>query len=148
MYHDNKEKFVKFKGLLQQHFKRKLKRKQEREKYLTETYDQMMQDWLHKLELKDTNPTKKNKDNKLREFFEKQFPELKKAREDKERLSRAGQRVRSDADLEDIMDGIQEQELEDKKIRADAGRSIFFCSSFLQSFFNLSLARSYTTNTI
>ena len=120
VYHQNKEKFCKFKNQLQQHFKRKLRRKQEREHYLTETYDRLMQEWLSKLESRDTNPVKKNKDNKLREFFEKQFPELKKQREDKERLSRAGQRVRSDADLEDIMDGIQEQELEDKKIRAYA----------------------------
>lgn len=97
-----------------------MKRKQDRERFLTQNYDHLMQEWLQKLESKDTNPVKKSKDNKLREFFEKQFPELKKQREDKERLSRAGQRVRSDADLEDIMDGIQEQELEDKKIRAYA----------------------------
>lgn len=120
VYHENREKFVRFKGVLQEHFKRKLRRKQQREQFLTENYDKLMQEWLSKLESKDTNPVKKNKDNKLREFFEKQFPELKKLREDKERLSRAGQRVRSDADLEDIMDGIQEQELEDKKIRAYA----------------------------
>lgn len=120
VYHDNREKFVRFKGVLQEHFKQRLRRKQQREKFLTENYDKLMQEWLSKLESKDTNPVKKNKDNKLREFFEKQFPELKKLREDKERLSRAGQRVRSDADLEDIMDGIQEQELEDKKIRAYA----------------------------
>lgn len=79
-----------------------------------------MQNWLKKLEKRDSNPTKKAKDTKLREFFEKQFPELRKQREDKERLSRAGQRIRSDADLEDIMDGLQEQELEDKKMRSYA----------------------------
>ena len=120
VYHENRDKFVRFKGVLQEHFKQRLRLKQQREKFLTENYDKLMQEWLSKLESKDTNPVKKNKDNKLREFFEKQFPELKKLREDKERLSRAGQRVRSDADIDDIMEGIQEQELEDKKIRAYA----------------------------
>lgn len=51
------------------------------------------------------------KDLKLREFFEKQFPELKKQREDKERISRVSQRIRSDAEWEEIIDGLQEQEV-------------------------------------
>ena len=45
-----------------------------------------MLSWLKKLEKKETNPTKKQKDVKLREYFEKQFPELRKQREDKERF--------------------------------------------------------------
>ena len=87
---------------------------------MTETYDKLMMSWLKKLEKKETNPTKKTKDAKLREYFEKQFPELRKQREDRERFSRVGQRIRSDAELEEIMDGIQEQELEDKKMRSYA----------------------------
>lgn len=51
------------------------------------------------------------KDLKLREFFEKQFPELKKQREDRERISRVSQRIRSDAEWEEIIDGLQEQEV-------------------------------------
>lgn len=51
------------------------------------------------------------KDLKSREFFEKQFPELKKQREDKERISRVSQRIRSDAEWEEIIDGLQEQEV-------------------------------------
>lgn len=91
-----------------------------RERYLTDTYDKLMLSWLKKLEKKETNPPKKAKDIKLREYFEKQFPELRKQREDKERFSRVGQRIRSDAELEEIMDGLQEQELEDKKMRSYA----------------------------
>lgn len=48
---------------------------------------------------------------KEREFYEKVFPELRKAREDRERFSRVGSRIKSDADLEEIMDGLQEQEV-------------------------------------
>jgi len=39
------------------------------------------------------------------------FPELRKAREDKERFNRVGARVKSEADMEEIMDGLQEQEV-------------------------------------
>jgi len=48
---------------------------------------------------------------KEREFYEKVFPELRKQREDRERFSRVGSRIKSDADLEEIMDGLQEQEV-------------------------------------
>lgn len=42
--------------------------------------------------------------------FDRQvFTELRKQREDKERFNRVGSRVKSEADLEEIMDGLQEQ---------------------------------------
>ncbi|KAI1292019.1 Nuclear receptor corepressor 1 [Halotydeus destructor] len=120
VYHENQRNYAKFKSKLISVLKNRNQEKQVREKCLSESYNQLMKDWLKRLEKKDCNTGRKAKDNKLREFFEKQFPELKKQREDKERLSRAGQRIRSDADLDDIMDGIQEQELEDKKMRSYA----------------------------
>jgi len=102
------------------HFKIRNYEKMMRDKYITETHEKLTAKWLKKLEKLDNNPAKKAKDNKLREFFEKQFPDLRKQREDKERLSRAGQRIRSDADMDDILDGIQEQEMEDRKLRSYA----------------------------
>lgn len=58
------------------------------------------------------NSTKRKlKEAKNREFFEKIFPKLRKQREDRERFNRVGARVKSDADLEEIMDGLQEQEV-------------------------------------
>ena len=59
----------------------------------------------------------RQKEAKLRDYFEKIFPELKKHRDDKERLSRTGTRAgvgvyaRSEAELEQIADGIKEQEV-------------------------------------
>lgn len=57
--------------------------------------------------------SKKHKEKvaKNRELFEKVFPELRKQREEKERFSRVGARVKSDAEMEEIMDGLQEQEV-------------------------------------
>lgn len=57
----------------------------------------------------------KEKVGKSRELFEKVFPELRKQREDKERFSRVGARVKSDAEMEEIIDGIQDQEVCDRQ---------------------------------
>lgn len=120
VYHENKRKFLTFKSRLVACFKKRHQERQLREKYLTETYSHLMQEWLKKMEKKESNAAKKAKDAKLREFFEKQFPELKKQREDKERITRVSQRIRSDAEWEEIIDGLQEQEMEEKKMRSYA----------------------------
>lgn len=120
IYHENKKKFQEFRKSLMIYFKKRAQEREAREKYLTDTYNQLMQAWLKKMDKRENNAARKAKDQKQREFFEKQFPELKKQREDRERFSRAGQRVRSEAELEEIMDGLQEQENEDRKMRSYA----------------------------
>ncbi|XP_054715965.1 nuclear receptor corepressor 1-like isoform X2 [Uloborus diversus] len=120
VYHENKRKYQIFKSRLLKWFKKRHKERELREKHITDSYSKFMQEWLKKLEKKESNTTKKAKDAKLREFFEKQFPELKKQREDKERITRVSQRIRSDAEWEEIIDGLQEQELEEKKMRSYA----------------------------
>ena len=57
-------------------------------RYLTERYDQLMQSWVKRVERLENNAKRRAKDTKTREFFEKVFPELKKQREDKERIQR------------------------------------------------------------
>ena len=56
---------------------------------------------------------RKEKDARAREVYEKIFPELRKQREDKERDHRLGTRgaVRSEADIEDVIERLQEQEV-------------------------------------
>ena len=56
--------------------------------YLTERYDQLMQSWVKRVERLENNTKRRAKDAKTREFFEKVFPELKKQREDKDRIQR------------------------------------------------------------
>ncbi|XP_062612338.1 nuclear receptor corepressor 2-like isoform X1 [Saccostrea cucullata] len=127
VYHENKRKYAEFKPRLLLHFKKRQQEKRIRERYLTERYDQLMQVWLKKIERIESSAKRKAKDAKMREYFEKVFPEIKKNREDKERFSRAGTRggnngvyARSEAELEQIMDGLHEQEEEDKKMRSYA----------------------------
>ncbi|KAL3856873.1 hypothetical protein ACJMK2_011584, partial [Sinanodonta woodiana] len=126
IYHENKRKFQTFKKSLILFFKRRHQARKIRERYLTERYDQLMQVWIKKIEKVENNPKRKTKDARLREYFEKVFPEIKKSREEKERFSRVGSRsgmgvyARSEAEFEQIMDGLHEQEEEDKKMRSYA----------------------------
>lgn len=84
---------------------------QERKTEMTDTYTKLFKEWLRRVEKIETSQKRKAKDAKHRELFEKVFPELRKAREDKERFNRVGARIKSEADLEEIMDGLQEQEV-------------------------------------
>lgn len=100
------------------HYKKDVTKDQQTQ---AEKYDQQMIEWLKKIEKIESNPVKKQRDAKIRESFEKHFPEIKKQREDRERVQRNStqqHRIRSDAELEEIMDGLQHQELEDKKMRS------------------------------
>ena len=58
-------------------------------------------------------------------MYEKIFPELRKQREDKERDARLGTRgvVKSDADFEDVIERLQEQEVR-LKVTHDSGRNL------------------------
>ena len=77
----------------------------------SQTYAALVQDWHRKVERAESTQKRKTKEAKNRDFFEKVFPELRKQREDKERFNRVGARIKSEADLEEIMDGLQEQEV-------------------------------------
>ncbi|KAG5892507.1 hypothetical protein JTB14_034506 [Gonioctena quinquepunctata] len=120
IYQENKRKHMAFKRRLLDYFKQRHTEKESRNNFLTETYSKMMQDWLRKVDKIESSTKRKAKEAKNREFFEKVFPELRKQREDKERFNRVGSRVKSELDMEEIMDNLQEQALEDKKMRSYA----------------------------
>ncbi|KAG1701340.1 Nuclear receptor corepressor 2 [Nymphon striatum] len=119
-YLENRKNHLYISNNLRNYLVKKHKERVARDTYLTETYSKLYQQWIKKLEKKENSVNKRAKDQKVREYFEKQFPELKKQREDKERISRVGTRIRSDAEFEEIIDGLQEQEMEDKKMRSYA----------------------------
>lgn len=76
---------------------------------LADRYGQMSGDWRIRVEKIEGTAKRKGKEAKNRELFEKVFPELRKQREDKERFNRVGARVKSEADMEEIMDNLHEQ---------------------------------------
>jgi len=108
IYHENSVKYGNFKCQLVHYFKIRQKEKQRRDEYLTKTYANLSVDWVRSIEKIENSPKKKAQEAKKRELFEKIFPELRKQREDKERFSRVS-RIKSDADLEEIMGELHEQ---------------------------------------
>ncbi|CAG0895202.1 unnamed protein product [Cyprideis torosa] len=87
------------------------------QKKICQDYATALEAWLKKVERLENSARKKAKDAKMREYFEKIFPELRKQREDRERFSRVGARVKSEADMETVLQNIQEEEHEAKKMK-------------------------------
>uniref|UniRef100_A0A182WAS3 SANT domain-containing protein n=1 Tax=Anopheles minimus TaxID=112268 RepID=A0A182WAS3_9DIPT len=109
-----------FKQRLLLHFRKIKTERAAKQCEITERYAQLSQEWTKRVDKLEASAKRKAKEAKNREFFEKVFPELRKQREDKERFNRVGSRIKSEADLEEIMDGLQEQAMEDKKMRSYA----------------------------
>ncbi|KAL8180189.1 UNVERIFIED_CONTAM: nuclear receptor corepressor 2 [Gekko kuhli] len=85
-----------------------------------------MEAWEKKVERIENNPRRRAKESKVREYYEKQFPEIRKQRELQERMqSRVGQRgsglsmsaARSEHEVSEIIDGLSEQENLEKQMR-------------------------------
>nr|XP_026692214.1 nuclear receptor corepressor 2 isoform X2 [Ciona intestinalis] len=113
VYQQNLKKNEEMRPKLLKFFKHRSKLQNIRERYICARYDQLMQQWNNKAERIENNVKKKAKDAKTREYFEKLFPEIRKQREQQERVDRVGTRgdsCRSDADFAQIVDGLSEQE--------------------------------------
>lgn len=98
-----------FKSRLLLHLKKLKSERAAKNQALVEKYSLLSQEWLRRVEKIESSAKRKAKDAKNREFFEKVFTELRKQREDKERFNRVGSRIKSEADVEEIIDGLQEQ---------------------------------------
>lgn len=109
------EKHKIFKEKLVQHLRAKKMENTKDQNETAEKYSFLSQEWNKKVEKLETTIKRKTKEAKNREFFEKVFPELRKQREDKERFNRVGSRIKSEADVEEIIDGLQEQ-VSNKKV--------------------------------
>lgn len=68
------------------YFKRQVLLKKQKDKALSDKYDDLHTIWQKKIDKFENSSRKKQKDAKFREFYEKFFPELRKQREEKERL--------------------------------------------------------------
>uniref|UniRef100_A0A1A8IAE5 Nuclear receptor co-repressor 1 n=1 Tax=Nothobranchius kuhntae TaxID=321403 RepID=A0A1A8IAE5_NOTKU len=84
-----------------------------------------MEAWEKKVERMENNPRRKAKESRTREYYERQFPEIRKQREQQERFQRVGQRgtglsatiARSEHEISEIIDGLSEQENNEKQMR-------------------------------
>ncbi|KAF9408087.1 hypothetical protein HW555_012109, partial [Spodoptera exigua] len=118
IYHENIRRHRTFRKRLAEHIRKLKLEAEKREDALAEAYSRRAADWLRRVERIEQGQKRKAKDARNREFFEKVFPELRKQREERERFNRLGARVKSEAELEEIADGLHEQEHEDKKMRS------------------------------
>ncbi|XP_078682123.1 uncharacterized protein LOC144916696 isoform X2 [Branchiostoma floridae x Branchiostoma belcheri] len=89
VYHDNIKTHQAMKKKLLLYFKRRHHMRKLRERYLCQRYDQLFEAWEKRLERIENGYKRKAKDAKVREFYEKMFPEIRKQREQQERFSRA-----------------------------------------------------------
>lgn len=122
VYSTNKKNYTVFKKKLVEYFKKSQSEREARDRYLTVTYCKLTSQWTKKVDRVENSRKRKEKEGRSREMYEKIFPELRKQREDKERDARLGTRgvVKSDADFEDVIERLQEQEMEDKKMHSYA----------------------------
>uniref|UniRef100_A0A182VL30 GPS2_interact domain-containing protein n=1 Tax=Anopheles merus TaxID=30066 RepID=A0A182VL30_ANOME len=109
MCREIQERHRMFKQRLLLHFRKIKTERAAKQCEITERYALLSQEWTKRVDKLEASAKRKAKEAKNREFFEKVFPELRKQREDKERFNRVGSRIKSETDLEEIMDGLQEQ---------------------------------------
>ncbi|XP_061753947.1 nuclear receptor corepressor 1 isoform X3 [Nerophis ophidion] len=125
VYHDNIKTNQVMRKKLILFFKRRNHARKQREQKICQRYDQLMEAWEKKVERMENNPRRKAKDSRTREYYERQFPEIRKQREQQERFQRVGQRgtglsatiARSEHEISEIIDGLSEQENNEKQMR-------------------------------
>ncbi|GBP81179.1 Nuclear receptor corepressor 2 [Eumeta japonica] len=118
IYHINVRRHRLFRRRLTKYVQRLRAETRRREEALASAYTSRASEWARRVERVEQGQKRKAKESRNREFFEKVFPELRKQREERERFHRLGARVKSEAELEEIADGLHEQEHEDKKMRS------------------------------
>uniref|UniRef100_A0A674K4B8 Nuclear receptor corepressor 2 n=1 Tax=Terrapene triunguis TaxID=2587831 RepID=A0A674K4B8_9SAUR len=124
-YHENIKINQAMRKKLILYFKRRNHARKQWEQKFCQRYDQLMEAWEKKVERIENNPRRRAKESKVREYYEKQFPEIRKQRELQERMQRVGQRgsglsmsaARSEHEVSEIIDGLSEQENLEKQMR-------------------------------
>ncbi|XP_026067048.1 nuclear receptor corepressor 1-like isoform X4 [Carassius auratus] len=125
VYHDNIKTNQMMRKKLILFFKRRNHARKQREQKICQRYDELMTEWEKKVERMENNPRRKAKETRTREYYERQFPEIRKQREQQERFQRVGQRgtglsatiARSEHEISEIIDGLSEQENNEKQMR-------------------------------
>ncbi|XP_028415198.1 nuclear receptor corepressor 1-like [Dendronephthya gigantea] len=121
-YEENRKKARAVQLKLVKYFQRKRKDKQIKQRALLEQYRVLHKKWMEKVEKIQNNQKRKNREGKIRDSYEKIFPEIKRHREQTERFSRIGSRnwgmsARSDAEYEEILKDLEEKERHEKHMR-------------------------------
>ena len=103
------EQYLTFRSSLLLHLRKIKSERAHRNQDLADKCAKLSVEWQKRVEKVESSVKRKAREARNRELFEKVFVELRKQREDKERFNRVGSRVKSEADFEVIVDGLQEQ---------------------------------------
>lgn len=126
------EQYLTFRSSLILHLRKLKSERAKRNQELADKYAKLSLEWQKRVEKIESSAKRKARDARNRELFEKVFVELRKQREDKERFNRVGSRVKSEADFEVIVDGLQEQvRWEFRRTKPSLSSLITFLLSFL-----------------
>ncbi|XP_065831381.1 nuclear receptor corepressor 2-like isoform X2 [Oscarella lobularis] len=119
-YKENQEKAKAFHPKLVAYLRRKRDQKLAWKQRTAREYNRLHREWTKRVERWENDPRRKAKESKIRDFYERMFPEIKRQREQQERFQRAQRPLdgfaRSDADLKEIIDGLRDQELLEKQV--------------------------------
>lgn len=133
-YHENIEKFKAFKPRLVKFLQMKRLAEIKMEKHLKEEYQTREETWLKRIEKIDNNPRRKQRQQRSRQFYEREFPEIKKQREHQERMDRIGSRsvgfIRSEAEVDEIADNLRELDASEKQMQLLAVRPPYLLSKY------------------
>ena len=95
-----------------------------RDAVLSKKYDNDVEQFKQKMEKWENSPRKRLRDQRNREQCEKVFPELKRQREAKERVSRTAQRgldtARSEADIAELCANLGDEQAKIKSMKVKA----------------------------
>ncbi|KAK3745339.1 hypothetical protein QZH41_018902 [Actinostola sp. cb2023] len=92
IYHENIRRAPAVKAKLIKYFQLRRQAKEIKNRQLCKEYKTLKRAWVKKMERLENNAKRRAKESKVREFYEKIFPEIKKQREQSERFSRMGAR--------------------------------------------------------
>ncbi|XP_037077120.1 nuclear receptor corepressor 1-like [Pollicipes pollicipes] len=116
VYRANAAAFRTFKRRLVATVRRRRLEDAARQRLTAALYAEKLAAWVREVERIEALPKSRQRAAKDREFYEKVFPEIRRSREERERFNRAGRLIKSDVEMEEVMDGIQEQENEKQKL--------------------------------
>ncbi|XP_065055228.1 uncharacterized protein LOC135683808 isoform X2 [Rhopilema esculentum] len=121
-YFDNIRRHKRFRMKLVKFLQMKKLAQAKKDEALKQQYNKQKEAWLKKLERIENNMKRKAKLAKVRAFYEREFPEIKRQREQQERMTRFGARTnwgplaRSEAEFEEIVDNLSELEATEKQM--------------------------------
>uniref|UniRef100_A0A1I8HBC4 SANT domain-containing protein n=1 Tax=Macrostomum lignano TaxID=282301 RepID=A0A1I8HBC4_9PLAT len=117
---DQELRHQEFKPRLIHHIRRLVLANAHRERHLRENYDQLQRQWTRRLERLGNSAKRKQRDAKSRDYFEKYFPEVRKSREEKERMERfyAQPAARSEAEVNEMVDTIKNAREEEERMKS------------------------------